>query len=157
MLGTKQYSPGSSFKTALFGLTPGSLIRVAHVAGGFTLPENSGWPLLFVAGGIGITPYRSMLKYLVDSQQKRDIVLLYIVASEQDFVFKDILAQAEAIGLKTHFVVGSMTPENILAAVPDIAKRTAYLSGPDAMVTHYKSIVHKLGAKQTVTDHFTGY
>ncbi len=159
LLGTKQYDPSSTFKATLLTLEPEAEIRVAHVAGSFTLPMDPNEPLLFVAGGIGITPYRSMLKYLIDTKQQRDIVLVYSAASEQEFVFKDVLKEAEKTGLRTHFVTGRLDATTLQQLVPDIATRITYLSGPDAMVTGYRHMARGLGVpgRHIRTDHFTGY
>mgnify|MGYP005846846299 CR=1 FL=1 len=51
--------------------------------------------LIFVAGGIGITPIRSMLKHMQDTGSTRDVVLFYANARRQDIVFYDELAAIE--------------------------------------------------------------
>lgn len=157
MIGIRQYARSSSFKKALLAMQPGQKIRVARVSGGFTLPKKHDEPLLFMAGGIGITPIRSMLKYLVDTGQKRNIVLIYVATKQEDLVYREVFDQAKAIGLKTLYATGILNAESIKKAVPDLNKRTAYISGPDAMVTNYKGILRKLGAHGIRTDHFTGY
>ena len=55
-------------------------------AGDFTLPGDQSRKLAFIAGGIGITPFRSMLKYLIDTKQRRDIVVLYANRRPQDII-----------------------------------------------------------------------
>jgi ferredoxin-NADP reductase len=156
-IGIKQYEPGSTFKKALTGLKAGKYIRVAHVAGNFTLPADAKQPLLFIAGGIGITPFRSMVTHLTAIGQKRDVILLYIAATDQDFVYRSDMDAATVVGVRTLYETGRLTKEQIAQLVPDVAKRTVYLSGPDAMVTGYKNMVRSLGVRRTKTDHFTGY
>jgi ferredoxin-NADP reductase len=153
------YPKSSTFKKALIALEPGKYIRVAHVAGNFTLPDDPSRPLLFIAGGIGITPLRSMLKYLIDAKQKRNIVLIYLANSSQEFVYGDVLKQAEEIGLKTHYEVNRLDASALKKTVPDLDKRQAYISGPDAMVSNYRAILNSLGmhGSSVKTDHFTGY
>ena len=67
-LGIRFYQQGSSFKKALYRMDGRTKIVAAQIAGDFTLPADPQQKLVFIAGGIGITPFRSMLKYLLDSQ-----------------------------------------------------------------------------------------
>ncbi|MEJ0073435.1 MAG: hypothetical protein WDN27_05155 [Candidatus Saccharibacteria bacterium] len=83
-IGIKTYERGSTFKKALLALKPGDRVRAAHVAGSFTLPADASRPLVFIAGGIGITPFRAMAQYLTDTNQLRDAALLYVANSEAD-------------------------------------------------------------------------
>lgn len=155
----KRADKGSSFKRALLALRPGQRVRVAHVAGNFTLPDDSERPLVFIAGGIGITPFRSMVQQIVSAGQKRDITLIYMASRKQDFVYKDVLKAAEATGLRTHYVVGQASAQAIRAAAPHLARSRIYISGPDAMVTMYHQQLRQLGMSPAsiVTDHFSGY
>jgi ferredoxin-NADP reductase len=158
-IGTRHYARSSTYKQALLKAQPGDLMRVAKVGGNFTLPEDPTRPLLFIAGGIGITPFRSMAKYLSDRGEQRDIILMYLASNEQDFVYKDIFDQAKAVGLQTHYIVGRLKPTELQSSVLDLANRQVYISGPDAMVTNYKKVVHRLGVpnRDIKTDHFSGY
>lgn len=152
----KSYNPGSSFKKALLQLKPNDRIRAAHVAGNFMLPHNPQHPLLFIAGGIGITPFHSMIGAL---QDKRDITLLYFANSEQEFIYEDDFQQAEARGVHTHYLLGRLTAENLQELAPDFSERTIYLSGPDPMVRSYVRLLTDLGVsrRHIRTDYFTGY
>jgi glycine betaine catabolism B len=158
-IGVKKYNPSSTFKRALLDLQPGDTIRAAHIAGSFTLPSDPQTPLLLVAGGIGITPIRSMVKYLTDTNQQRNCVVLYLASADNEFVFKDILDAGNAVGVQVQYVTGSLDANGFKQAVPDIAERTVYLSGPDGMVTNFRKTMRKLGvpALHIHTDHFTGY
>ena len=158
-IGIRTYQPSSTFKSTLLGLKPGNPIRVAHVAGNFTLPTDPERPLLFIAGGIGITPFRSIIQHLVDTKQTRDMVLIYLATNQEDFVYKDVLQAAKVVGLRAHYIIGRLTADQLRELLPDVAKRDVYLSGPDAMVTAYKSLVSSFGVplSRTHSDHFTGY
>jgi ferredoxin-NADP reductase len=120
-----------------------------QIAGDFTLPADPQQKLVFMAGGIGITPFRSMLKYLIDVQQRRDIILLSMNKTANEIVYTDVLDVARArLGVKTFCTLTDMTalPRNwtgfvgridaqiIESAVPDYLERTYYLSGPPEMV-----------------------
>ncbi len=60
----------SSFKRTLFKLKPGSEVHMADPMGDFVLPKLIQTPLVFVAGGIGITPFHSMLEWLVGYRRR---------------------------------------------------------------------------------------
>ncbi|HVZ13197.1 MAG TPA: RnfABCDGE type electron transport complex subunit D, partial [Bauldia sp.] len=76
-LGVKFYAAASAFKKRLAELSPGDRMFISPVAGDFTLPADSDAKLAFLAGGVGITPFRSMLQYLIDRDEPRDIIVLY--------------------------------------------------------------------------------
>lgn len=158
-IGIKTYQPGSSFKKALLALKPGDYIRGAHVAGNFTLPPDPNVPVVFIAGGIGITPFRSMVRYMVDKAVPRTASLFYIASSSADFVYQDELDKAKAIGLQVHYIVGRLEAETLAANLETIKRAQVYISGPDAFVTHYKQVLTDAGVSGGAikTDHFTGY
>lgn len=69
-LGVKFYPNGSSYKHALSSMVSTDMIVASQLAGDFVLPKNPNEKLVFIAGGIGVTPFRSMIKYLVDTHEK---------------------------------------------------------------------------------------
>ena len=77
-----------------------------QIAGDFTLPDDPEQKLVFIAGGIGITPFRSMLKYLLDTNQRRDIVLLYANKTANEIAYKDILSEAQTkLGIQVFYTL----------------------------------------------------
>jgi ferredoxin-NADP reductase len=158
-VGTKTYEPGSTFKKALLGMKVGSYIRAAHPAGSFTLPKSSGRPLIFIAGGIGITPFRSMVKQIVDTGQQRNMTLLYSARTEADFVYREVFDAAAANGLKSLYRTDRLDAQLLKETLPGLLQSTIYISGPDAMVTGYGHMLRSLGvkARDIRTDHFSGY
>jgi glycine betaine catabolism B len=164
----------SSFKRALIGLSPGDAIVAGQLSGDFVMPSDTTKKLLFVAGGIGVTPFRSMIKYLLDRKEKRDIVFFYACSSPDEFVYRDIFYQA-ANELKIRVVylltrtgnapknwigeTGRLNETLLKKYVPDLSQRTVYLSGPNAMVEGYKMLFHTLRVKRSsiVTDYFPGF
>lgn len=173
-LGVKISEKSSSFKKALLERVKGDTVTAGLLAGDFTLPEDQAQKLVFIAGGIGITPFRSMVKYIIDTKQKRDIVLFYAVSDPSEFVYREIFEKAGYSHLlKTVYVIthaekapnpwhgekGHITPEMVKQHVPDFNKRLFYLSGPNAMVHGYKELLEKMGVKRTriITDYFPGF
>lgn len=160
-LGVKFYSPGSSFKTQLRALPVGSTVQSTGISGDFVLPKNPREKLLFVAGGIGITPFISHLQSL---DTERDIVLLYFVRSPAEIAYRDIL---ESHSVTVHYFTADTTPEDYPSApsltkdilaeyVQDLPNRVAYISGPPNMVSSAKRLLRGK-AKSVKTDYFSGY
>lgn len=161
-LGVKKYNPSSTFKNALFDMKPEDIIYAGSLKGDFTLPKNTGEKLVFIAGGIGITPFRSMVKYLIDSNEKRDIVLIHVVASADELTYKEVFVQGVQIGLKTipwdSEKLGHLTDIKLKELVPDFAERKYYISGSNGMVHAVKKTLGALRIKPTSikTDYFAG-
>ncbi len=164
----------SSFKQSMLAMRAGDSIVAGQRDGDFTLPKDPNQKLVFIAGGIGVTPFRSMIQWLVDQQQPRDIALIYAANSVKEFVYTNIFNQAEtAIRLRTLYLIadpkrapanwsgltGYLTPEIIQQQLPDYAERTFYLSGPQAMVNAYEAVLKKLDLprRQIKTDYFPGF
>jgi ferredoxin-NADP reductase len=117
---------------------------------------------VFIAKGIGITPFRSMIQYLVDENRAERITLFYIAKNQDEFIFKDLFEKAsKQFGLEVIYLNnanGEMLNENVVnATITDISEPVYYISGPQETVQSYREMVEKLGAKQIKTDLFSGY
>jgi len=160
-LGVKFYQPSSAFKEALLALPEGYQIAAGQLGGDFTLPKNPEKKLVFIAGGIGVTPFRSMIKYLLDKKEKRDVTLIYCVKTEDEIAYRDIFDLAEReVGLRVIYLVGNfLTDEFIRKEVPGFADSVFYMSGPNVMVENYKDLLRKMGIRRSaiMTDYFPGF
>ncbi len=158
-IGIKTYEPSSTFKKALLKMAPGQYIRVAHVAGSFTMPRETNKPLIFIAGGIGITPFRSMVQYLTDKGEQRDVTVFYLANSDADFVYKTDFQAAEKVGVKTRYIIGRLEDKDLQKSLELFKQSMVYISGPNGLVSNYAHALVTLGVPRTniKTDHFTGY
>lgn len=169
-LGVKFYEPSSSYKRALRAMQPGDEILGGQVAGDFVLPKNRTEKVVLIAGGIGITPFRSMLQYLVDTKEQRDIVLIYATADPAEVAYKGVLAAAEKQGVRVILLLthgdapaswkgstGQLDEAFVREHVTDYADRAFYVSGPQPMVVGIRKILRTLGVKGIKTDYFSGY
>ncbi|MGE5140208.1 MAG: hypothetical protein ACM3JD_12155, partial [Rudaea sp.] len=128
---------------------------------------------VFIAGGIGITPFRSMIQYLLDIQQPRPITVLYASATPEGFVYVDVLERARReLGIKTVYTVtdatrlpaswrgrvGRITPQMLRSEVPDLYQCTFYISGPRTMVESFRRSLNSLHIRNShiKTDFFSG-
>ena len=85
----------SAFKRSLAELPLGAEVEIEPPKGKFVLPGDSSRPLVFVAGGIGITPFRSMLRYIADERLPHRVTLLYSSRNRASAAFLDELEQIE--------------------------------------------------------------
>ncbi|HEX8923505.1 MAG TPA: oxidoreductase, partial [Patescibacteria group bacterium] len=172
-IGVKFYEPSSNFKKTML-LVENQPIVVSQLAGDFILPKNKNEKLVLIAGGIGVTPFRSMIKYLSDKQEKRDIVLLFSNKEKEEIVYKDVFDEAEkTTGLKTIYTLtdeekisadwkgerGRINEKMIEKAIPDYRERTFYISGPQTMVKATKDLLRsmEIGEEKIRTDYFPGF
>jgi len=169
----KFYENSSSYKTKLFNLKRNENIITDQVAGDFTLPKDLKKPLVFIAGGVGITPFRSMIKYILDKNLKADIILIYSNKTKDDILFSDIFKIANSNGIKTIYnltdlksipsgwqgTTGHITKDLIQKNIPDFDKRIFYISGPQLMVQNFEQTLREsgVGRRMIKTDFFPGY
>lgn len=173
-LGVRIGQKPSSFKKALVQLPEESVLTACNVAGDFTLPRDANHKLVFIAGGIGVTPFRSMIQHCLATSDRRDIVLFYACATDTDFAYLEIFEKAkEVMGLKLVQVVtdpakagegwqgrkGFIDDAMLKEEAPDWQERVFYLSGPNVMVDRYKKLLREMGVprRRIKTDYFPGF
>lgn len=169
---TKRITP-HDFSQALAVMKPGEWAHLRGPSGTFTLPPKK-QKLAFLSGGIGITPLRSMLRYIADSGEPWDIVLIFGNASYNDIAFRDELDKLSAMkfGLRVEHVLsgpdfppdwkgkkGFINKDLIGEIIQDHAERSFYLSGPPKMVNNLEDqlIALNIPQEQIKRDSFTGY
>lgn len=172
-IGVKFYAKSSSYKQALWNLDDSKPIAAAQLGGDFTLPKDRQRKLVFIAGGIGITPFRSMLKYLIDKQEGRTVTLLYSERRASELAYYDVLdAARRQLGVKVVYTLtdnetaippgartGRLDAAMIQQEVPDYLERLFYISGPHSLVTAVKKDLRQLGVaeRNIKIDFFPGY
>lgn len=174
-IGVKFYDKGSSYKEAMLDMDRHTPIVASQLAGDFTLPKDSSKKLAFIAGGIGITPFRSMAKYLTDTDDRRSVIMLYSARNRGDIAYAPIFEEArKRIGMKTVYVLTGETSNGsepsvykgikisadmVKREIPDYIERTFYLSGTHEMVEAVHQMLTSLGVRRShiKTDYFPGY
>jgi ferredoxin-NADP reductase len=140
---------------------------MAEPMGDFVLPKLIQTPLVFVAGGIGITPFHSMLAWLAATNEQRPIKFLYGVHSEDEIIFQETFDKAR---IHPTIVVsdpspawggerGQLSAELILGLEKPSDDTLIYVSGPEPMVEALEKDLKHTGVKKhrLVLDFFSGY
>jgi ferredoxin-NADP reductase len=162
----------SDFSKKLDNLKAADQVTIQYPFGKFVLDEAS-LKIAFLSGGIGITPIRSICKYVVDKNLGTDIVLVYANRSVRDVVFKedfDVMMRSYPALRVAHVLcetepgfkctVGRINREVIINEIPDYQERKFYLCGPPQMVEAMSKILTQelgLAHAMIITENFQGY
>jgi ferredoxin-NADP reductase len=149
----------SAFKQSLNALKPGEQIQAHTLGGDFTWEDEPSKPVVLIAGGIGVTPFRSMLIERAAKGKHLNATLLYFNRTD-DIAFRKEFDSLAARHPEFSFVpiIGeSITSEAILKRTT--GSKTAakfYLSGPEPMVEKIGNELKK-EAIELKQDWFPGY
>ncbi len=162
----------SAFKRSLAELPVGSEVEIEPPKGTFVLPEDDSRPLVFVAGGIGITPFRSMLRFIADEHLSHRVTLIYSNRDRASAAFLDELEQIERANPNVS-LVATMTDEEqwpgerrrvdarfVADHLGDRLNEASYMvAGPPGMAAAVSASLEQAGVDPAliVTDSFSGY
>lgn len=162
---TTKFRPESEFKQVLWSKQVGDDVEIKGPFGSFVLDEADTRPKIFIAGGIGITPFRSMIKYMADQQLDLPTTLLYSVKNRGEGAFTDELLSltARIPSLKIEIIEtenqGRLNAEKLTRSCPDWKTSTLWLCGPPGLVEAFMDMAIKMGfAPEAIkSEEFTGY
>ena len=152
--------PGSTFKKALLLLEPGAVVETGEPRGDFVYEPDAS-RLIFIAGGIGITPYRSMLLQLDHEDNRLNIDLLW-VNRDNSFVFNEemegLAKKHPEFNLKKFIGDKRISRDDFKPYLAD-ESILFYLSGPKPMVETYQQQLLELNVDlpRIKLDYFPGY
>ena len=165
----------SAYKQALKSVAIGSPVRLEGPSGSLTLHGDRTRPAVFVAGGIGITPFMSVLRHATNNQLEQRILLLYANRRPEDAAFLDELQLLEGRN-KNFQLFATMTqmdksrrPWNgetnrvdevlITRAAGDLSAPVYYVAGPPAMVEAMRQRLNGIGVgdDDIRSEEFYGY
>ena len=165
----------SGYKRTLDELEIGVLIDGEGPNGTFILDEKETGPHVFLAGGIGITPFRSMVKYAADKNLGTKIQLIYSNSIPEEIAFREELLNLSKSwpNLKLDMTItkpeetkepwqgltGRVDEALITKLVPDFLQKTFWVCGPPPMVDAMEGALGKLGLSsgKVRSEKFTGY
>lgn len=161
MISTRIFEQSSSFKKALDAMQPGDEIEADGPEGDFTV-EDLDRNYIFIAGGIGITPFRSILYDAYNKGINLKVKLLYATRNH-DISFKDEMDQFSANNpnMSIEYIVDPniINQEILKARIGEVENPYVYVSGPKPMVKDLARELAELGlSKDNIkTDDFPGY
>jgi ferredoxin-NADP reductase len=161
----------TAFKKTLAELEVGDEVEVEPPKGDFVLPEDTSHTYVFVAGGIGITVFRSMLRYIADTGEPYRVTLVYSNRDRESTPFLDELQELERT-LPGFRLVLTMTQDEgwdgesryigaelLRDHMGDPASFTYLVAGPPPMVESVVEALTSAGVpeEQLLPDRFSGY
>lgn len=161
----------TAFKRQLKDLPIGDKVSLRGPLGGFTLLNNASVPAVFIAGGIGLTPARSMIKHALENNLPHTFYLFYVNRTPIDAPCLDEMVEMgkrhkgfTLIPIMTkdpdwQGEKGYLTKEMISRYITDITKPLYYLTGPAGMAEATWDMLEKSGidTDNIRIDEFTGY
>src|SRR5688500_18222234 len=156
---------GSAFKRALKSLPPGAKLELKGPRGVMTLHEERSRAAVFIAGGIGITPFMSMLRQAGHDRLDRPLLLLCSNRRQEDTPFLAELQALERQGSNFRLLArmtdrdGFVDEAAIKRFVGDAPSPVYYLAGPPAMVEAMKKLLRGAGVSDADvrSEQFYGY
>lgn len=166
----------SSFKLALNSLNRGKMVQFDGPWDDLNFDEKDPTPRVFLAGGIGITPFHSIVKYAIDKKLKTPMILFVSWKTKEEMVFDDFFRQAnnhlenfsyvptlteeEGLNLENwDGEKGRINSEMIKKYAYEVLKNKYYFAGPPAMVSALKQTVIDMGVSKEniIAEEFEGY
>ena len=162
----------SAFKRSLGELPVGAEVEVEPPKGAFALPDDASQPLVFVAGGIGITVFRSMLRFIQEEGLPYRVTLIYSNRDRESTAFRDELQELEKENANLRLIL-TMTQDpdwegetrKIDAEFfrdhlgENLDESTFLVAGPPAMVEGMQAALAEAGVdeKNVVAERYSGY
>lgn len=162
----------TAFKRVLKDLPLGTEVKLDAPYGDFTLHKTTTTPAVFIIGGIGVTPVRSMIAQATHDKTGHRITLLHASRTPADFPFKaDFERLAQDNPHFTYVAIADSAPAGwrgerggidanmVKKYVPDLNRPIYYLSGPEGMVKAMRQLLVglKVNEDNIRTEEFAGY
>lgn len=139
----------SGYKRTIMEMHPGAKVVFSGPYGHLVLPEINSQPLIMVAGGVGVAPFLSMVRFLTETESYRTISLIYVNASESEAAYLDELIQIEKTNphFKLVSVFGVLTKKQMHKLVSIYFKQKAIWSvvGPQKFVDFVGNYLNNQG------------
>jgi ferredoxin-NADP reductase len=165
----------TAFKRTLNSLPLNSELLLQGPYGSLTLSQNGARPAVFLAGGIGITPFRSLIWNATESLSPRRILLFYSVRVPEEAAFLQELREMEQYNIRYKFIctvtqpdqvrmpwhgeTGRISIEMLSKSIPDLSVPIYYIAGPSGMVTGVRQMLINSGISEDDirAEEFAGY
>jgi len=165
----------TAFKRVLAAMPLGSPVQIEGPMGSFTLHNNAAKPAVFLAGGIGITPFHSMVRNAAAEQLPHTLYLFYANNRPEDAAFLEELERLDGANGRIHVITtmsdmarssrawpgatGFIDGKMLRAHLSNLQGPIYYIAGPPAMVTAMREMLASVGIDEDDirTEEFSGY
>jgi ferredoxin-NADP reductase len=165
----------TAFKRSLKKIPLGTVVKMDSAMGSFTLHKNSAKPAVFLGGGIGITPFSSIVRQADHDRAPHKLYLFYSNRRPEDAPFVEVLQNLEKTNPQFRFIAtmtemprsketwkgetGRINQEMLSKYLNDLRGPIYYVAGPPAMVTGMRKMLVASGVDEDDirTEEFSGY
>jgi len=165
----------SEFKKQLQSLKPGDRVKFTGPLGRFLLNEEDSRPHVFIGGGIGVTPFRSMIAEAYNKKLPNNFTLFCSYSTVEDIVYQQYFTKIaseyeqftyvptvthpEESKIVWHGETGRLNSQMIQKYIPDIHAAVYFIAGPATMVEALKKIITDMGVHEAniMIENFPGY
>lgn len=165
----------TAFKRIINAMPVGTEVVCKGPYGSLTLHEDAARPAVFLTGGIGITPFRSMAAQAAQAQSPHAIHLFYSNRRPEDAAFLDELAALETANQNYRFIgtmtamaqshrawagaTGYINKEMLAQHLADLRAPLYYIAGPRPLVSAMKTLLDEVGVTPEAirAEEFAGY
>jgi len=162
---------GSGFKETLKELPIGSEVEIGSISGEFTLPEEMKRSLVFIAGGIGITPFMSMLRFIKEEVLPYKVILFFSNKNRQTAPFLEELEKISNENIYFKFIpamtedkewtgeTGRIDEEMLRKHLTDLNSYSYFIAGPPLFNQAVREILEKVQVEKDnmKVENFSGY
>lgn len=151
----------TDFKKKLFSLKVGDEVEISGPKGGFILDEKEKGEKIFLCGGLGITPFYSMITYAQQKNVTFPLTLIATFSKKSDFLFyKEIQTISEKFpSIHYQFFDIRISKETLKKYISHFSEKLFYIAGPNGMIDDTQTILQTLGVKDTQIriEYYNGY
>ncbi len=155
----------SAMKKSLAELEIGFLVHIDGPLGAFRLHSEESTPAVIITGGIGITPFRSIIKDATERNSEQKITMIYSNRTSDDAAFVEDLEEWQSYNTNFDFVTrwtaeeGHIDEPFLKKHIKNLAKPIFYVAGPPGMVAGTTQLLIEVGVKEDNIkfEEFAGY
>lgn len=163
----------SSFKIKLGSLPLNTRVKMRGPWGDFVLDESKKKSVVFLSGGMGVTPFRSMIKYATDINLNIQIILFASYKTPGEIIFNNEFTKTASMNRNIRIITTITKPEGtgwkgetgridpliLKRHIANLSDNVYYISGPETLVDAIEKMLKAEGLlpKQILTDGFPGY
>jgi ferredoxin-NADP reductase len=151
----------STFKNKLLSLEPGTPVKIFGPLGTLILHDDERDQLVFLSGGMGITPFHSMIIYAAANKLSVPLILLASFPKSEEMIFHNELMRInnENTNIAVVYSDRRVSVEMLRKHISDLDKPKYFIVGPPAMVEATRELLGTLhiDEEKIVTESFTGY